>query len=175
MHGISFRSGGLETAPPILREQGVRANDSRAPNRATFGPPQATYLARPLLASHSDAECSLELRRPVEAELYDPCRDQAGALAARVAGDVELGGERVEAALGGALADVQRLGELGAGGWAAGEGALAAVGGDQRRGRRPLLLVESDRRFARRHRGAGPARHGIGDFKPVIGDGEDVA
>ena len=96
----------------------------------------------------------------VEAELDHAGGDQARALAAGVAGDVELGGERVEAALGGALADVERLGELGAGGGTAGEGALAAVGRDQGRGGRPLLLGERDRGLARRD--VAPALPGSG-------------
>ena len=41
--------------------------------------------------------------------------DEAGALAARVAGNVEFGGEGLEPALGGALADVKLGGDLGAG------------------------------------------------------------
>ena len=53
--------------------------------------------------------------------------------------DVEL---RIEAALGGALGDVELGGDLGAGGGTAGEGTLVAVGGDQGGGGRPLLLVQ---------------------------------
>ena len=81
----------------------------------------------------------------VEAELDHPGGDQSRPLAPGVAGDVELGAERVEAPLRGALADVQRLGDLGPRRRAAGESALAAVGGDQGGGRRPLLLGEGDR------------------------------
>ena len=82
-----------------------------------------------------------------------------------LAGDVELGAERVEAALGGALADMQLLGDLGPGGGAAGEGALAAVGGDQGGGRRPLLVGERDRGLAGRGRRPRPARAGSRRFR----------
>src|SRR3954447_2831248 len=72
-----------------------------------------------------------DLTRAVQAELDHPGGDLARAVAAGIAGDGELGGEGVEAPLGGPLADLERGGHLGTGGRAAGEGALAAVGGDE--------------------------------------------
>src|SRR5689334_10029386 len=86
-----------------------------------------------------------ESARAVEAELDNPRRDLARAVAAGVAGDVELGGEGVEATLGRALGDMELGGDLGPGRGAAGEGALVAVGRDEGGGGRPLLLVEGDR------------------------------
>ena len=156
----------------MLREHSERANDNRGAHRATSGPPRAT---RPQKPSFKDGFCGLALLRAIEAELDDAGGDQAGALAAGVAGDVELRGERVEAALGGALADVERLGELGAGRWTTGEGARAAVGGDKRCRGRPLLLAERDGRFARRDGRPRPTRDGVGDFEPVVRDGQHVA
>src|SRR6478752_1886908 len=75
------------------------------------------------LATGSGYFCA-DSARPVEAQFDYAGGDLAGAVAAGVAGDVELGGEGVEAALGGALADVELSGNLGSGGGAAGEGAL---------------------------------------------------
>ena len=135
--------------------------DARAPDRTRQRQPASPPGHSWPDGSHAP-RCSsaARLSAAVEAELDHAGGDQARAVAAGVAGDVELGGERVEAALGGALADVERLGDLGAGGGTAGEGALAAVGRDQRRRRRPLLLAEG-------HRGSlaatvRPARPGTG-------------
>jgi ribose 5-phosphate isomerase A len=111
----------------------------------------------------------------VEAELDHPSGDQAGALTARLARDFELGGEGIEAALGGALADVQDLGDLGASGRTAGEGALAAVGRDQGGSGRALLFVESDAGAAGGDRSSRPARDRIGDFEAVAADDQGVA
>src|SRR6185312_6455738 len=91
-------------------------------------------------------------RLAVEAELDHAGGDLARAVAAGVAGDAELGGEGVEATLGGALADLQRLGDLGPGGGTAGEGALAAVGRGQGRRGRPLLRGQGHRGAVARHR-----------------------
>ena len=91
-------------------------------------------------------------RAAVEAELDHAGGDLARAVAAGVAGDVELRRQGVESALRGALGDVQLLGDLGPGRGAAGEGALAAVGGDQRRRGRPLLLAQRHPGLGARHR-----------------------
>ncbi len=111
----------------------------------------------------------------IETELDHARGDQAGAFAAGVAGDVEPGGERVEAALCGALADVERLGELGPGGGTTGEGALAAVGRHERRRGCSLLLVECDRGLARGDGRPRPARSRVGDFEPVVRHRQHVA
>ncbi len=110
----------------------------------------------------------------VEAELDHAGGDQAGAIAAGIARDIKLGGEGVEAALGGALADVQCLGDLSAGGGTTGEGTLAAVGRDQRRRGRPLLFVEGDAGAAGGDRAARPTRNPVGDFEPVAADDQGV-
>ena len=136
-----------------LRPQGRAGKRQRRPAGTVWPGPGHAALAVYVRAQRA---CSA-----VEAELDHAGGDQAGALAAGVAGDVELGGEGVEAALGGALADVERLGDLGPGGGAAGEGALAAVGGDQGRGGRPLLLAER-RPTARAAATVSPALPGSG-------------
>src|SRR3954453_9511211 len=66
----------------------------------------------------------------VEAQFDYAGADLAGTVAAGVAGDFEFGSEGVEAALGGALADVELGGDLGAGGGAAGEGGPGGGGGE---------------------------------------------
>src|SRR5829696_3504271 len=93
----------------------------------------------------------------VEAELDHPGGDQARTLAAGVAADIQLRRQDVEAALRGSLADIQRLGQLGAGGRASREGPLAAVRGDERRGRGAFLLAQSHCRPPRRDRLAAAA------------------
>src|SRR4029077_16724821 len=93
----------------------------------------------------------------VEAELDHPRRDQPRALAPGFAGNVEFDPERVETALRGALADVQLLGDLRPGRGPAGEGALAAVGGDERSSRRPLLICQPHGRLAGGRRRPRPA------------------
>ena len=123
----------------------MRANDSGAPRGDGFGPVRVR---------------SRRSAGPVEAELDHAGGDEAGALAAGVGGDVELGGEGLEPALGGALTDVERGGDLGAGRGTAGEGSLAAVGGDQCRGGRPLLLGEATEGSAAAT--VAPARPGSG-------------
>ena len=129
----------------MLGPEAVPANDSRChlPGHKWPGGGQIAETAKTLtLSGFLRTRCSA---RAVEAELDDARRDLAGAVAAGVAGDVELGGEGVEAALGGALGNVQLGGDLGPGGGTAGKGALAAVGGDEGGGGRPLLLAEGDR------------------------------
>ena len=128
-----------------------RPRDASAPTTTARRPPgSAPRTLNRILGSAS----------AVEAELDDPGRDQARPLAAGLAGDVELRGQGVEAALGGALADVQCLGDLRPGGGAAGEGALAAVGGDQGGRGRPLLLGQRDGGRVGGNGRAGRARDG---------------
>ncbi len=115
------------------------------------------------------------LLRAVEAELDHAGGDQAGPLAAGVAGYVELGGECVEAPLGSALADMERLGELRPRCWTAGEGPLAAVGSDQGHRGRPLLFTQLGRGLAHGDRPPCPAGNRVGDFEPVVGNGQHVA
>ena len=112
---------------------------------------------------------------PIEAELDHAGSDQARALTARLARDFELGGEGIKAALGGALADVQDLGDLGAGGGTAGKGTLAAVGRDQSGSGRPLLFIEGNAGAASGDGAARPARNRIGDFESVAADDQDIA
>src|SRR5690349_7435113 len=117
------------------------ANDSRFTYRATSGPVRVSHRVREnrrISTVFADSRSA----RPVKPELDHAGGELAGAVAAGVAVDVELGGEGVEATLGGALGDVELGGDLGPGGGAAGEGALAAVGGDEGGGGRPLLLAE---------------------------------
>ncbi len=111
----------------------------------------------------------------VETELDYACGDQAGTIAPRLTGDLELGGKCVESALRRALADVQHLGDLCPGGGTAGEGALAAVGRDQRRRGGPLLFGQRHAGIAGRHGATGSPRNRIGDFQSVAADDQRVA
>src|SRR5215212_2564609 len=131
----------------MLGPGAVPANDTRATLRATTGPVGVTHRDR-RIPSPGRIFAVSRLARAVEAQLDDAGGDLTGAVAAGVAGDAELGGEGIEAALGGALGDVELGGDLGAGGGAAGEGALGAVGSDEGGGGRALLLVEGDRGLA---------------------------
>jgi len=111
----------------------------------------------------------------VKPEFKHPGCDLAGAVAAGIPTDFELCGEGIEAALGGALADVESLGELGSGGGTAGEGALAAVGRDERRRGGALLFAQGDGGGAAGDRAVAGAEVAVGDFQPVPAEGEDVA
>jgi ribose 5-phosphate isomerase A len=111
----------------------------------------------------------------VQAELDHPGGDQARALATGLPRHFELGGEGVEAALGGALTDVQDLRDLGAGGGTPGKGTLAAVGRDQRRRGCALLFIERDAGAGGRDGAARPTRDRVGDFEPVPTDNQGVA
>src|SRR4051794_18944232 len=142
----------------MLQGTGEPANDSRVTDRASYGPIRA--------GAESVA---------VEAELYDARGDQAGAVAAGVAGDIELCGESVEAALGGALAYVQGLGKLCARRRAAGEGSLTTIGGDERGSRRALFFVQRHRGLGRGDGAASPAGNRVGDFESVATDDQRVA
>src|SRR6185312_6079101 len=90
---------------------------------------------------------------PIQSQLDHAGGDLAGAIASGVAADLEFRRQGIEPALGGALGDVQLGGDLGPRRGPPGEGALAAIRGDQCRGGRPLLLVQRHPRFPRRHRG----------------------
>jgi ribose 5-phosphate isomerase A len=70
---------------------------------------------------------------------------------------------------------VEGLGQLGPGGGAAGEGALAAVRRDQRRSGVALVFVEGDRGSAAGDGALARAEVAIGDFESVASQGEDVA
>jgi hypothetical protein len=92
----------------MLGPRAEPAKDTGATNRAGSGPVRAITLWDGSLDIPGLAKWGCVGKEPlaaaVEAELDHPGGHQAGALAARVAGDAKLGGERVEAALGGALA-----------------------------------------------------------------------
>src|SRR5580765_6711559 len=154
--GLPF--GWIACASPMLGSEAVRENDSGVADRAASGPHQANALSG-----------------AVEAQLNYPSSYEARAIAAGVAGDVELGRQGVEAALGGALADVQRLGQLGARRGATREGALAAVGGDQCGRGRPLLFAQRHRGSRRGDRAARPPRHRVRHFEAAATDDQRIA
>ena len=111
----------------------------------------------------------------VEAELYDSGGDLARAVPAGLAADAELGGEGVEAALGGALAYVESFRDLSAGGGTAREGALCSIWGDKGHGGCTLVFVEGDGAACGGDRAARPAGDRVGDFEPVAADDQGVA
>jgi ribose 5-phosphate isomerase A len=116
----------------------------------------------------------VDLAGAVEAQLDHAGGNQARAFAAGIAGDAELRRERVEAALGGTLADVQRLGDLRPTRGTTGEGTLAAVRGDQGCRGRPLLLAERDARLADGDGFAATSRLRDRDFEPMTADDQGV-
>lgn len=95
----------------MLGPRAVPTNDTRATHRATNGPVRVSNHSREAHPTFAPAGCVRNRMRcgsagAVEAQFDHAGGDLAGAVAAGVAGDVEFGGEGVEAALGGALADV---------------------------------------------------------------------
>src|ERR1700761_976420 len=159
------------TEPPLARPE---------PRRRPFAAPLCRWAENlpisPVFGPSTGGRRRCDELAAVEAQLDHAGGDLAGTVAARVAGDLEFGRQGVEPALRGALADVERLGDLGARGGTAGEGALAPIRGDERGGGRPLLLAQrhprlgggdsrGDRRRAPRGR----------DFQPVPAHDQRVA